>query len=186
MTRSRRHARLSELFAGEHSLTDACRLLSASGKAGPVSLVTVLEPRTLIVRDLPRGRGRAVRVGLLAPSGPVPSGVVDASALSDAELLDLDVLVAHPAALTRLHGRSDLAKRGLMPMGANRTLGLDAPALAEAYRDTRVWARVDKAGNLSLPVGSSASASDLEENVLSAGLSQYRLVGHSLPSLRVA
>jgi ribosomal protein L1 len=71
-------------------------------------------------------------------------------------------------------------------MGANRTLGLDAPVLAEAYRDTRVWARADKAGNLSLPVGSSSSASDLEENVLSTGFSRYRLVGHSLPSLRVA
>jgi len=125
---------------------------------------------------LPHGSGKTVRVLVFAKPGPA----ADAAKAANAEYVgfddlikkctegwaDFDVAIATPEAMTEVRKLGKvLGPRGLMP---NPKTGTVTDDLAKAVREVkagRVEFKIDKAGNIHVPVGkASFTAAQIREN----------------------
>ncbi len=128
---------------------------------------------------LPHGSGKVVRVLVFAKSGPS----ADAAKAAGAEYVgfddmikkcqegwtDFDVAVATPEAMAEVRKLGKvLGPRGLMPNPKTGTVTDDTAKAVKEVKAGRVEFKVDKAGNIHVPVGKAAfSATQLEENARS-------------------
>jgi large subunit ribosomal protein L1 len=125
---------------------------------------------------LPHGSGKTVRVLVFAKSGPA----ADAARAAGAEFLgfedmikkcnegwtDFDVAVATPEAMAEVRKLGKvLGPRGLMPNPKTGTVTDDTAKAVKEVKAGRVEFKIDKAGNIHVPVGkASFSPSQIEEN----------------------
>ncbi len=125
---------------------------------------------------LPHGSGKTVRVLVFAKSG----AAADAATAAGAEFVgfddmikkcqegwtDFDVAIATPEAMgeVRKLGKA-LGPRGLMPNPKTGTVTDDTARAVKEVKAGRVEFKVDKAGNIHVPVGKAAfTAPQIEEN----------------------
>ena len=128
---------------------------------------------------LPHGSGKTVRVLVFAKSGPS----ADAARAAGAEFVgyedlikkcqegwtDFDVAIATPEAMgeVRKLGKA-LGPRGLMPNPKTGTVTDDTAKAVKEVKAGRVEFKIDKAGNIHVPVGkASFNATQIEENARS-------------------
>lgn len=125
---------------------------------------------------LPHGSGKTVRVLVFAKSG----AAADAARAAGAEFVgfedmitkcqggwtDFDVAVATPEAMAEVRKLGKvLGPRGLMPNPKTGTVTDDTAKAVKEVKAGRVEFKVDKAGNVHVPVGkASFTASQIEEN----------------------
>jgi large subunit ribosomal protein L1 len=125
---------------------------------------------------LPHGSGKTVRVLVFAKSGPA----ADAAKSAGAEYVgfddmikkcqegwsDFDVAIATPDAMGEVRKLGKvLGPRGLMPNPKTGTVTEDTAKAVKEVKAGRVEFKIDKAGNIHVPVGkASFSATQLEEN----------------------
>ncbi len=125
---------------------------------------------------LPHGSGKTVRVLVFAKPGPA----ADAARTAGAEFVgfddmikkctdgwsDFDVAVATPDAMTEVRKLGKvLGPRGLMPNPKTGTVTEDTAKAVREVKAGRVEFKIDKAGNVHVPVGkASFNAAQLEEN----------------------
>jgi len=125
---------------------------------------------------LPHGSGKTVRVLVFAKAGPA----ADAAKAAGAEFVgfddmikkcsegwtDFDIAVATPDAMTEVRKLGKvLGPRGLMPNPKTGTVTDDTAKAVREVKAGRVEFKVDKAGNIHVPVGKvSFKALQLEEN----------------------
>jgi len=125
---------------------------------------------------LPHGSGKTVRVLVFAKSGPA----ADAAKNAGAEFVgfddmikkcqegwtDFDVAIATPDAMGEVRKLGKvLGPRGLMPNPKTGTVTEDTAKAVKEVKAGRVEFKVDKAGNIHVPVGkASFSVGQLEEN----------------------
>jgi large subunit ribosomal protein L1 len=125
---------------------------------------------------LPHGSGKTVRVLVFAKAGPA----ADAAKAAGAEFVgfddmikkcnegwtDFDIAVATPDAMTEVRKLGKvLGPRGLMPNPKTGTVTEDTAKAVREVKAGRVEFKVDKAGNIHVPVGkASFKAVQLEEN----------------------
>jgi len=125
---------------------------------------------------LPHGSGKTVRVLVFAKSGPA----ADAARTAGAEFVgfddmikkcqegwsDFDVAIATPDAMGEVRKLGKvLGPRGLMPNPKTGTVTEDTARAVKEVKAGRVEFKIDKAGNIHVPVGkASFSAIQLEEN----------------------
>jgi len=125
---------------------------------------------------LPHGSGKTVRVLVFAKAGPA----ADAAKAAGAEFVgfedmikkcnegwtDFDIAVATPDAMTEVRKLGKiLGPRGLMPNPKTGTVTEDTAKAVREVKAGRVEFKVDKAGNIHVPVGkASFKALQLEEN----------------------
>ena len=125
---------------------------------------------------LPHGSGKTVRVLVFAKAGPA----ADAAKAAGAEFVgfedmikkcnegwsDFDIAVATPEAMTEVRKLGKvLGPRGLMPNPKTGTVTDDTAKAVREVKAGRVEFKVDKAGNIHVPVGkASFKAVELEEN----------------------
>jgi large subunit ribosomal protein L1 len=125
---------------------------------------------------LPHGSGKTVRVLVFAKSGPA----ADAARTAGAEFVgfddmikkcqegwsDFDVAIATPDAMGEVRKLGKvLGPRGLMPNPKTGTVTEDTAKAVREVKAGRVEFKIDKAGNIHVPVGkASFSATQLEEN----------------------
>jgi large subunit ribosomal protein L1 len=125
---------------------------------------------------LPHGSGKTVRVLVFAKAGPA----ADAAKAAGAEFVgfddmikkctegwtDFDIAVATPDAMTEVRKLGKvLGPRGLMPNPKTGTVTEDTAKAVKEVKAGRVEFKVDKAGNIHVPVGkASFKAVELEEN----------------------
>lgn len=125
---------------------------------------------------LPHGSGKTVRVLVFAKAGPA----ADAAKAAGAEFVgfedmikkcnegwtDFDTAVATPDAMTEVRKLGKvLGPRGLMPNPKTGTVTEDTAKAVREVKAGRVEFKVDKAGNIHVPVGkASFKALQLEEN----------------------
>ncbi|HLH55277.1 MAG TPA: 50S ribosomal protein L1 [Verrucomicrobiae bacterium] len=125
---------------------------------------------------LPHGSGKTVRVLVFAKSGPA----ADAARGAGAEYVgfddmikkcqegwsDFDVAIATPDAMGEVRKLGKvLGPRGLMPNPKTGTVTEDTAKAVKEVKAGRVEFKIDKAGNIHVPVGkASFSASQIEEN----------------------
>ena len=125
---------------------------------------------------LPHGSGKTVKVLVFARSGPA----ADAARAAGAEFVgfedmikkctegwaDFDVAIATPEAMTEVRKLGKvLGPRGLMPNPKTGTVTEDTAKAVKEVKAGRVEFKIDKAGNIHVPVGkASFSAVQLEEN----------------------
>ena len=125
---------------------------------------------------LPHGSGKVVRVLVFAKSGPA----ADAAKTAGAEFVgfddmiekckggwsDFDVAIATPDAMVEVRKLGKvLGPRGLMPNPKTGTVTEDTAKAVKEVKAGRVEFKVDKAGNIHVPVGkASFAANQLEEN----------------------
>jgi large subunit ribosomal protein L1 len=125
---------------------------------------------------LPHGSGKTVRVLVFAKPGPS----ADAARSAGAEFVgfddmikkctegwtDFDVAVATPDAMTEVRKLGKvLGPRGLMPNPKTGTVTDDTAKAVREVKAGRVEFKIDKAGNIHVPVGkASFNAAQLEEN----------------------
>ena len=125
---------------------------------------------------LPHGSGKTVRVLVFAKAGPA----ADAAKAAGAEFVgfedmikkcnegwtDFDIAVATPDAMTDVRKLGKvLGPRGLMPNPKTGTVTEDTAKAVREVKAGRVEFKVDKAGNIHVPVGkASFKALQLEEN----------------------
>ena len=125
---------------------------------------------------LPHGSGKTVRVLVFAKSGPA----ADAARNAGAEFVgfddmikkcqegwsDFDVAIATPDAMGEVRKLGKvLGPRGLMPNPKTGTVTEDTAKAVREVKAGRVEFKIDKAGNIHVPVGkASFSATQLEEN----------------------
>ena len=128
---------------------------------------------------LPHGSGKTVRVLVFAKSGPA----ADAARGAGAEFVgfedmikkcqegwaDFDVAVATPEAMGEVRKLGKvLGPRGLMPNPKTGTVTDDTARAVKEVKAGRVEFKIDKAGNVHVPVGkTSFTASQIEENARS-------------------
>ena len=128
---------------------------------------------------LPHGSGKTVRVLVFAKSGPS----ADAARAAGAENVgfedmikkcqegwaDFDVAVATPEAMSEVRKLGKvLGPRGLMPNPKTGTVTDDTAKAVKEVKAGRVEFKIDKAGNIHVPVGkASFNATQLEENARS-------------------
>ncbi len=128
---------------------------------------------------LPHGSGKTVRVLVFAKSGPA----ADAAKAAGAEYVgfddmikkcqegwaDFDVAVATPEAMGEVRKLGKvLGPRGLMPNPKTGTVTEDTGRAVKEVKAGRVEFKIDKAGNVHVPVGKTAFApNQLEENARS-------------------
>jgi len=128
---------------------------------------------------LPHGSGKNVRVLVFAKSG----AAADAAKAAGAEFVgfedmiakcnggwnDFDVAVATPEAMVEVRKLGKvLGPRGLMPNPKTGTVTEDTAKAVKEVKAGRVEFKVDKAGNIHVPVGKvSFAAVQLEENARS-------------------
>jgi len=125
---------------------------------------------------LPHGSGKVVRVLVFAKSGPA----AEAAKVAGAEFVgfedmiekckggwsDFDVAIATPDAMVEVRKLGKvLGPRGLMPNPKTGTVTEDTAKAVREVKAGRVEFKVDKAGNVHVPVGKASFASNqLEEN----------------------
>lgn len=125
---------------------------------------------------LPHGSGKTVRVLVFAKPGPA----ADAARSAGAEFVgfddmikkcnegwaDFDVAVATPEAMTEVRKLGKvLGPRGLMPNPKTGTVTEDTAKAVKEVKAGRVEYKIDKAGNIHVPVGkTSFNSVQLEEN----------------------
>src|ERR1041384_8160232 len=125
---------------------------------------------------LPHGSGKVVRVLVFAKNG----AAADAAKAAGAEYVgfddlikkcvegwaDFDVAVATPDAMVEVRKLGKvLGPRGLMPNPKTGTVTEDTAKAVKEVKAGRVEFKIDKAGNIHVPVGkASFSANQIEEN----------------------
>lgn len=125
---------------------------------------------------LPHGSGKVVRVLVFAKSG----AAADAAKNAGAEFVgfedmiakcvsgwtDFDVAIATPEAMVEVRKLGKvLGPRGLMPNPKTGTVTEDTAKAVKEVKAGRVEFKIDKAGNVHVPVGkASFAANQLEEN----------------------
>lgn len=125
---------------------------------------------------LPHGSGKTVKVLVFAKSGPA----ADAAKAAGAEFVgfddmikkcvegwtDFDVAIATPDAMSEVRKLGKvLGPRGLMPNPKTGTVTDDTAKAVREVKAGRVEFKIDKAGNIHVPVGkASFNAQQLEEN----------------------
>src|SRR5262245_10005224 len=125
---------------------------------------------------LPHGSGKTVRVLVFAKGGPA----ADAARAAGAEYVgfddmikkcqdgwaDFDVAVATPDAMAEVRKLGKvLGPRGLMPNPKTGTVTEDTARAVKEVKAGRVEFKIDKAGNIHVPVGKvTFSANQIEEN----------------------
>jgi large subunit ribosomal protein L1 len=128
---------------------------------------------------LPHGSGKVVRVLVFAKSG----AAADAAKAAGAEYVgfddlvkkcqegwaDFDVAIATPEAMSEVRKLGKvLGPRGLMPNPKTGTVTDDTAKAVKEVKAGRVEFKIDKAGNVHVPVGkASFSVAHLEENARS-------------------
>lgn len=128
---------------------------------------------------LPHGSGKVVRVLVFAKSGPA----ADAAKAAGAEFVgyedmikkcqegwtDFDIAVATPDAMGEVRKLGKvLGPRGLMPNPKTGTVTEDTAKAVKEVKAGRVEFKIDKAGNVHVPVGKTAfTAIQIEENARS-------------------
>ena len=128
---------------------------------------------------LPHGSGKTVRVLVFAKSGPA----ADAATAAGAEYVgfedmikkcqegwaDFDVAIATPEAMSEVRKLGKvLGPRGLMPNPKTGTVTEDTARAVKEVKAGRVEFKIDKAGNVHVPVGkASFTATQIEENARS-------------------
>ena len=128
---------------------------------------------------LPHGSGKAVKVLVFAKSGPA----ADAAKAAGAEFVgfddmikkcvdgwtDFDVAIATPDAMSEVRKLGKvLGPRGLMPNPKTGTVTDDTAKAVREVKAGRVEFKIDKAGNIHVPVGKlSFNVQQLEENARS-------------------
>jgi len=125
---------------------------------------------------LPHGSGKTVRVLVFAKNGPT----ADAAKAAGAEYVgfedmikkcqegwsDFDVAVATPEAMAEVRKLGKvLGPRGLMPNPKTGTVTEDTAKAVKEVKAGRVEFKLDKAGNIHVPIGKAAfSANQIEDN----------------------
>src|SRR5881394_2139070 len=125
---------------------------------------------------LPHGSGKTVKVLVFAKSGPA----ADAARAAGAEFVgfddmikkcnegwtDFDVAIATPDAMSEVRKLGKvLGPRGLMPNPKTGTVTEDTARAVKEVKAGRVEFKIDKAGNIHVPVGKAAfNAVQIEEN----------------------
>jgi large subunit ribosomal protein L1 len=125
---------------------------------------------------LPHGSGKVVRVLVFAKSGPA----AEAARVAGAEFVgfedmiekckggwsDFDVAIATPDAMVEVRKLGKvLGPRGLMPNPKTGTVTEDTAKAVREVKAGRVEFKVDKAGNVHVPVGkASFGSTQIEEN----------------------
>ncbi len=125
---------------------------------------------------LPHGSGKTVRVLVFAKPGPAAEAARSAGAefVGFDDMIkkctdgwsDFDVAVATPDAMTEVRKLGKvLGPRGLMPNPKTGTVTEDTAKAVKEVKAGRVEFKIDKAGNVHVPVGkASFNAGQLEEN----------------------
>lgn len=125
---------------------------------------------------LPHGSGKVVRVLVFAKSGPAAEAAKTAGAefvgfedmieKCKAGWSDFDVAIATPDAMVEVRKLGKvLGPRGLMPNPKTGTVTEDTAKAVKEVKAGRVEFKVDKAGNIHVPVGKASFApNQLEEN----------------------
>jgi large subunit ribosomal protein L1 len=125
---------------------------------------------------LPHGSGKTVRVLVFAKNGASAEaaknagaefvGFEDMIAKCNAGWADFDVAVATPEAMVEVRKLGKvLGPRGLMPNPKTGTVTEDTAKAVKEVKAGRVEFKIDKAGNIHVPVGkASFSPAQLEEN----------------------
>ena len=170
----------------DYSLTAAVELLTKFPKAKFVETVDLafrlgVDPKQSdqMVRGtcpLPHGTGKVVKVLVFTK----PGAPADAARAAGAEFVgfddlikkcqegwaDFDVAVATPEAMTEVRKLGKvLGPRGLMPNPKTGTVTEDTAKAVRELKAGRVEFKIDKAGNVHVPVGkSSFSATQISEN----------------------
>ena len=128
---------------------------------------------------LPHGSGKVVRVLVFAKPGPTADaasaagaefvGFEDMIAKCNSGWVDFDVAVATPEAMVEVRKLGKvLGPRGLMPNPKTGTVTEDTAKAIKEVKAGRVEFKVDKAGNIHVPVGKAAfPAEQIEENARS-------------------
>src|SRR5687767_1714693 len=186
--RSKRFKKASELVDGQktYPLKAAVELLAKFPKAKFNESIDLafrlgVDPKQSdqMVRGtvpLPHGSGKTVRVLVFAKAGPA----ADAATAAGAEYVgyedmikkcqegwsDFDVAVATPEAMVEVRKLGKvLGPRGLMPNPKTGTVTDDTAKAVKEVKAGRVEFKIDKAGNIHVPVGkASFSAVQIEEN----------------------
>ena len=125
---------------------------------------------------LPHGSGKTVRVLVFAKNGPT----ADAAKAAGAEYVgfedmikkcqegwsDFDVAVATPEAMAEVRKLGKvLGPRGLMPNPKTGTVTEDTAKAVKEVKAGRVEFKLDKAGNIHVPIGKAAfGANQIEDN----------------------
>jgi large subunit ribosomal protein L1 len=125
---------------------------------------------------LPHGSGKTVKVLVFAKSGPA----ADAAKAAGAEFVgfddmikkctdgwtDFDVAIATPDAMSEVRKLGKvLGPRGLMPNPKTGTVTEDTAKAVKEVKAGRVEFKIDKAGNVHVPVGkANFNATQIEEN----------------------
>jgi ribosomal protein L1, bacterial/chloroplast len=125
---------------------------------------------------LPHGSGKTVRVLVFAKNGPA----ADAARAAGAEFVgfedmikkctegwtDFDVAIATPEAMVEVRKLGKvLGPRGLMPNPKTGTVTEDTAKAVKEVKAGRVEFKIDKAGNIHVPVGKASFApNQIEEN----------------------
>lgn len=125
---------------------------------------------------LPHGSGKVVRVLVFAKPGPSADaaraagaehvGFDDMIAKCTSGWVDFDIAVATPEAMVEVRKLGKvLGPRGLMPNPKTGTVTDDTAKAVKEVKAGRVEFKVDKAGNIHVPVGKAAfKPEQLEEN----------------------
>jgi large subunit ribosomal protein L1 len=125
---------------------------------------------------LPHGSGKTVRVLVFAKSGPAAEAAKTAGAeyVGFEDMIkkcqegwsDFDVAVATPEAMGEVRKLGKvLGPRGLMPNPKTGTVTDDTAKAVKEVKAGRVEFKIDKAGNVHVPVGKmSFTATQIEEN----------------------
>jgi large subunit ribosomal protein L1 len=125
---------------------------------------------------LPHGSGKTVRVLVFAKSGPAAEAAKSAGAeyVGFEDMIkkcqegwaDFDVAVATPEAMGEVRKLGKvLGPRGLMPNPKTGTVTDDTARAVKEVKAGRVEFKIDKAGNIHVPVGKTAfNAAQIEEN----------------------
>lgn len=125
---------------------------------------------------LPHGSGKVVRVLVFARSGPAADAAKNAGAefVGFEDMIakcvggwtDFDVAIATPEAMAEVRKLGKvLGPRGLMPNPKTGTVTEDTAKAVREVKAGRVEFKIDKAGNVHVPVGkASFAANQLEEN----------------------
>jgi large subunit ribosomal protein L1 len=128
---------------------------------------------------LPHGSGKTVRVLVFAKSGPAAEAAKSAGAeyVGFEDMIkkcqegwsDFDVAVATPEAMGEVRKLGKvLGPRGLMPNPKTGTVTEDTARAVKEVKAGRVEFKVDKAGNIHVPVGKiSFNSTQIEENARS-------------------
>jgi len=125
---------------------------------------------------LPHGSGKVVRVLVFAKSGPAAEAAKSAGAeyVGFDDMIkkcqegwaDFDVAIATPDAMGEVRKLGKvLGPRGLMPNPKTGTVTDDTAKAVKEVKAGRVEFKIDKAGNIHVPVGkASFNATQIEEN----------------------